>query len=107
MGGAKLIHAGCWAHASRYFFQAVEAHPDDRAAIALVATIDELFAKNAIRPVALGRKNWIHFGSQDAGPAHRRDPLYRRNLSSVEDPDPRLSRLYPARSSRLPGQTRR
>jgi len=145
VGGAKLIHAGCWAHARRYFFQAVEAHPDDRAAIALVATIDELFAidaqareqnlsvtardglrqqrarpilesimsqieaarsqtlpksalakacnysltfwnrltrfvdhpilelstnaaENAIRPVALGRKNWIHFGSQDAGP---------------------------------------
>ena len=145
VGGAKLIHAGCWAHARKYFFQAVEAHPDDRAAIALVATIDELFAidaqareqnlsvtardglrqqrarpilesiksqieaarsqtlpksalakacnytltfwnrltrfvdhpilelstnaaENAIRPVALGRKNWIHFGSQDAGP---------------------------------------
>ena len=145
VGGAKLIHAGCWAHARRYFFQAVEAHPDDRAAIAQVATIDELFAidaqareqnlsvtardglrqqrarpilesiksqieaarsqnlpksalakacnytltfwnrltrfvdhpilelstnaaENAIRPVALGRKNWIHFGSQDAGP---------------------------------------
>jgi transposase len=31
VGGAKLIHAGCWAHARRYFFQAVEAHPDDRA----------------------------------------------------------------------------
>jgi transposase len=145
VGGGKLIHAGCWAHARRYFFQAVEAHPDDRAAIALVATIDELFAidaqareqnltvierhqlrqqkarsilesiksqierakgqtlpksalakacnytltfwnrltrfldhsilelstnaaENAIRPVALGRKNWIHFGSQEAGP---------------------------------------
>jgi transposase len=145
VGGPKLIHAGCWAHARRYFFQAVEAHPDDRAAIALVATIDELFAidaqareqnlgvterdqlrqqkarailesikrqievakgqslpksalakacnytltfwqrltrfldhpvlelsnnaaENAIRPVALGRKNWIHFGSQEAGP---------------------------------------
>ena len=127
------------------FFQAVEAHPDDRSAIALVATIDELFAidaqareqnlslierdglrqqmappilqsiksqievakgqslpktalakacnytltlwnrltrfldhpilelstnaaENAIRPVALGRKNRIHFGSQQAGP---------------------------------------
>jgi hypothetical protein len=25
-------------------------------------------AENAIRPVALGRKNWIHFGSQEAGP---------------------------------------
>ena len=129
----------------RYFFQALEAHNDDRAALALVATIDELFgidaqareqhlslaerdqlrqqkarpilesiksqiqaarsqtlpksalakacnytltvwnrltrfldhpilelstnaAENAIRPVALGRKNWIHFGSQEAGP---------------------------------------
>jgi transposase len=145
VGGAKLIHAGCWAHARRYFFQAVEAHPDDRNAIGLVATIDELFgidaqareqhlsvserdglrqqrarpilesiktqiqaarsqtlpksalakacnytltlwhrltrfldhpilelsnnaAENAIRPVVLGRKNWIHFGSQEAGP---------------------------------------
>jgi transposase len=25
-------------------------------------------AENAIRPVALGRKNWIHFGSPQAGP---------------------------------------
>ncbi len=25
-------------------------------------------AENAIRPVALGRKSWIHFGSQEAGP---------------------------------------
>jgi transposase len=25
-------------------------------------------AENAIRSVALGRKNWIHFGSQKAGP---------------------------------------
>jgi transposase len=131
--------------ARRYFSQAVEAHPDDRAAIRLVATIDELFAidaqareqnldmterdrlrqqmarpilesiksqmetgkgqtlpksalakacnytltlwnrltrfldhpilelstnaaENAIRPVALSRKNWIHFGSQEIGP---------------------------------------
>ena len=145
VGGPKVIHAGCWAHARRYFFQAVEAHSQDRAAIALVASIDELFgidaqareqnlsvserdqlrqqkarpilesirsqiqtarsqtlpksalakacnytltlwnrltrfldhpilemstnaAENAIRAVALGRKNWIHFGSQEAGP---------------------------------------
>ena len=47
MGGPKLLHAGYWAHARRYFFQAVEAHPDDRSAIGLVATIDELFAINA------------------------------------------------------------
>ena len=144
VGGPKMVHAGCWAHARRYFFQAVEAHPQDRAAIALVATIDELFAldaqarqqglsvlerdqlrqqkarplleaiakqiataraqclpqsalakacnytltqwgrlsqfldypvlelstnlaENAMRPIALGRKNWLHFGSPQAG----------------------------------------
>jgi transposase len=47
VGGAKLIHAGCWAHARRYFFQAVEAHPEDRNAIGLVATIDVLFGIDA------------------------------------------------------------
>ena len=144
VGGQKIVHAGCWAHARRYFFQAVEAHPQDCAAIALVATIDELFAldaqarqqglsvlerdqlrqqkarpllaaiakqiatakaqclpqsalakacnytltqwgrlsqfldypvlelstnlaENAMRPVAVGRKNWLHFGSPQAG----------------------------------------
>ena len=25
-------------------------------------------AENAIRPVALGRRNWIHIGSKEAGP---------------------------------------
>jgi hypothetical protein len=25
-------------------------------------------AENAIRPVALGRRNWIHIGSEQAGP---------------------------------------
>ncbi len=145
VGAPGLIHAGCWAHARRYFFQATEAHPEDRDAIGLVAAIDELFgvdaqareqglnisqrdelrqqrakpilesiknrieaaktkslpksalakacnytltlwnrltrfldhpvlelsnnaAENAMRPIALGRKNWIHFGSKDAGP---------------------------------------
>jgi transposase len=144
IGGPKIVHAGCWAHARRYFFQAVEAHPQDRTAIALVASIDELFAldaqarqqglsvlerdqlrqqkarpllaaiakqiatakaqslpqsalakacnytltqwgrlnqflncpvlelstnlaENAMRPVAVGRKNWLHFGSPQAG----------------------------------------
>jgi transposase len=25
-------------------------------------------AENAMRPIALGRKNWIHIGSEEAGP---------------------------------------
>ena len=30
--------------------------------------IDNNACENAIRPVALGRKNWLHFGSKEAGP---------------------------------------
>ena len=145
VGGPRIVHAACWAHARRKFFQAVELNPEDRTAIGIVAQIDELFAidekarqealsqeerhclrlekckplldsiksqieaarsgalpksvlakacnytltlwtrltrfleypvlelsnnlaENAIRPVALGRRNWIHIGSEDAGP---------------------------------------
>ncbi len=139
------MHAGCWAHARRKFFDAVKLNPKDQAAIGIVAQMDQLFAidaqaraqklthsdrhllreqkarplleqikgaietarmqalpgsalakgcnytltlwsrltrfldypqlelsnnlaENAIRPVALGRKNWIHIGSKEAGP---------------------------------------
>jgi transposase len=145
VGGPNIVHAACWAHARRKFFQAVELNPEDRTAIGIVAQIDELFAidqkarqealspeqrhglrlekskplldaikcqieaarssalpksvlvkacnytltlwtrltrflehpvlelsnnlaENAIRPLALGRRNWIHIGSEDAGP---------------------------------------
>ena len=30
--------------------------------------IDNNWAENAIRPIALGRKNWLHIGSEKAGP---------------------------------------
>jgi hypothetical protein len=145
VGGPKIVHAACWAHARRKFFQAVELNPQDQRAIRIVAQMDELFeidekareealsredrhtlrlekskalldeikiqiqaarsgalpksvlakacnytltlwtrltrflehpelelsnnlAENAMRPVALGRRNWIHIGSEEAGP---------------------------------------
>ena len=145
VGGPKIVHAACWAHARRKFFQAVELNPQDQTAIAIVAQINELFeldaqareqglnqadrqllrlekskplleeiksqiqaartsalpksvlakacnytltlwmrltrflehpelelsnnlAENSMRPVALGRRNWIHIGSEEAGP---------------------------------------
>jgi len=145
IGGPKLVHAACWAHARRKFFDAVKLNPKDTTSIQIVAQIDELFgvdaqarqeglsqidrhvlrleksqplleqikatiqaartgalpksalakacdytltlwgrlsrfleypelelsnnlAENAMRPVALGRRNWIHVGSQEAGP---------------------------------------
>ena len=145
VGGPKIVHAACWAHARRKFFQAVELNPQDQSAMRIVAQIDELFgidaqareqglsqedrqflrlekskplleqiksqiqaarsdslpksvlakacnytltlwtrltrfleypqlefcnnlAENAMRPLALGRHNWIHIGSEEAGP---------------------------------------
>jgi transposase len=144
VGGPGIVHAGCWSHSRRKFFEAAQLNPSDVAATRIVARIDELFgidalaraqnldldarhalrlerskpllevirgeveaardalpcsalgkaanytlsqwrkltrflehpelelsnnlAENSMRPVALGRKNWIHVGSQQAGP---------------------------------------
>jgi transposase len=145
IGGTRMVHAACWAHARRKFFEAVQLHPRDPVATPIVARMDELFAvdaearrraigltgrqalrqerakpllddirskieaaqsvalpssalskacqyaltlwrkltrfleypelelsnnlaENSMRPVALGRKNWIHIGSPQAGP---------------------------------------
>ncbi len=145
IGGTRMVHAACWAHARRHFFEAVQLNPRDPVATPIVARMDELFAidaearrrgvgltgrnalrqerakpllddihskieaaqfvalpssalskacqyaltlwrkltrfleypelelsnnlaENSMRPVALGRKNWIHIGSPQAGP---------------------------------------
>lgn len=145
IGGPKLVHVGCWAHARRKFVDAVKVHPQDGAAINMVTRMDALFlvdrhargeqlslpqrlalrrahaeswaaeihdecmrlrqtvlpkstlgqavtytlnmwpklrrcfdyaevelsnnlAENSMRPVALGRKNWLHVGSPQSGP---------------------------------------
>jgi transposase len=145
IGGNKLVHVGCWAHARRKFVDAVKLHPQDGPAIAMVTRMDALFlverearrqqlgaeermtlrrehaqpwaeeihtecvklraralprsalgqavnytlnmwpklrlcfdyaeversnnlAENSMRPIALGRKNWLHVGSAQSGP---------------------------------------
>lgn len=145
IGGPRMVHAACWSHARRQFFEAVQLNPRDPVATPIVARMDELFAvdaearrrvmgltgrhtlrqerdrplldeirrkieaaqaialpssvlskacqyaltlwrkltrfleypelelsnnlaENSMRPVALGRKNWIHIGSPHAGP---------------------------------------
>ena len=47
IGGRKMVHAGCWSHAERYFSEAVQLNPQDPIATAIVARIDELFAIDA------------------------------------------------------------
>jgi hypothetical protein len=145
VGGPKLVHAVCWSHSRRKFFEATQLNPSDAAAARVVVSIDELFAidaeararnldlaarqqlrweqarplleiirgrvetargqalpasalgkaanytlglwakltrfldypelelsnnlaENSMRGVAVGRKNWIHVGSPEAGP---------------------------------------
>jgi transposase len=145
IGGPKLVHVGCWAHARRKFVDAVKVNPQDAESIAMVTRMDALFlvdrharqqhlsaeerlalrrehadswateihdecgklrkivlpksalgqavtytlnmwpklrrcfdyaevelsnnlAENSMRPVALGRKNWLHVGSARSGP---------------------------------------
>jgi hypothetical protein len=145
VGGVKMVHAGCWSHARRYFVDAVKLNKQDAASIRAVQLMDKLFAidaqareenmdhaarhalrhekappllaelrthilemsktvlpksaagqacsytmaiwkrlirfldypelelsnnlaENSMRGVALGRKNWIHIGSEQAGP---------------------------------------
>ena len=40
----KIVHAACWAHARRKFFEAVKLNPRDETSIRIVAQMDELFA---------------------------------------------------------------
>lgn len=145
VGAKGLVHACCWAHVRRYFYEAVQLNGQDMVAIGIVVEINKLFeieaelkalglneekrlevrqdksapiveglktrieaaaqaalprstlgkackyalgrwtalsrflvygqlelstnlAENSIRPIALGRKNWLHVGSERAGP---------------------------------------
>lgn len=145
IGGGRIAHVGCWAHARRKFVDAVKVNAQDAESIAMVTRMDALFlidrdarekkltvkerfqlrrehatqwleeihreclrlrsaalpksalgqavtytlnqwpklrrvfehghvelsnnlAENSMRPIALGRKNWLHVGSAKAGP---------------------------------------
>ena len=47
VGGKKMVHAACWSHARRYFFEVLQANRKDEAAARLVTRIDGLFAVDA------------------------------------------------------------
>ena len=44
VGGPKLVHVGCWAHARRKFVDAVKVNKEDVAAVSMVLRMDALFA---------------------------------------------------------------
>jgi transposase len=43
VGGPKLVHVGCWAHARRKFVEAVKVNPKDAEAVKMVTRMDALF----------------------------------------------------------------
>lgn len=43
VGATGMVHAACWAHARRGFFEASKVNPKDVAAVAMVKAMDELF----------------------------------------------------------------
>jgi len=43
VGGPKMVHVGCWAHARRKFVDAVKVNPQDAAAVTMVMRMDALF----------------------------------------------------------------
>ena len=47
VGGPKMVHACCWAHARRKFFEAAKLHPRDVVATRIVVRIDGLFGVDA------------------------------------------------------------
>ena len=47
IGGRRMVHAACWAHARRQFLEAVQLNPRDPFATLIVAGIDALFAVDA------------------------------------------------------------
>src|SRR5438270_309977 len=47
IGGTRMVHAACWAHARRQFFEAVQLNHRDPVATSIVARMDELFAVEA------------------------------------------------------------
>src|SRR5437660_11199708 len=47
VGGAGIVHAACWAHARRKFFEALKINLKDQSSIAIVVQMDKLLLSMA------------------------------------------------------------
>jgi len=81
VGGPKVVHAGCWAHARRKFFDAVQLNPDDAAAARIVKRIDELFAIDA-----LAREQKLDRAARHVMRLERAKPLVRSSAGKSRQP---------------------
>jgi transposase len=79
VGGARIVHAGCWAHARRKFSEAVKLNPKDQSAIRIVAQMDQLFAIDA-----LAQEQGLNHQDRDVVRQQRARPLLEQIKSSIE-----------------------
>ena len=79
VGGPRLVHAACWAHARRGFVDALKLNPRDAAAKGIVELIDELFAVDAE-----ARKLRLDVAGRDALRQQRSRPLLAKIKAAVE-----------------------
>jgi hypothetical protein len=57
VGGAGIVHAACWAHARRKFFEALKINPKDQSSIGIVAQMDELAIDGQAREQGLTHRD--------------------------------------------------
>ena len=79
IGGTRIVHAACWTHARRQFFEAVQLNPRDPAATPIVARMDELFAVDAE-----ARRRGIGLDGRHALRQERAKPLLDDIRSKIE-----------------------
>jgi Transposase IS66 family len=64
-----MVHAGCWAHARRYFFQAVQLNGKDLVPLGIVVEIDKLFEIEAdAKSAGLGAGERLELRREKAEP---------------------------------------
>ena len=73
-----MVQAGCWAHARRYFIDALKVHPSDGLAAEFVRRIEELFA--------VDREAWEGGVSQSERAELRREKSAKRVEASAVTP---------------------
>ena len=79
VGGPKMVHAGCWAHARRKFFDAAKLNPSDAVATRIVGRIDELFGIDAV-----AREQKLDYAARHVLRLERAKPLVETIHGEVE-----------------------
>ena len=79
IGGPRMVHAACWAHARRQFVEVVQLNPRDPVANPIVAQMDELFAVDAE-----ARRKALSVAARDFRRQERAKPLLDESRGRIE-----------------------